>query len=89
MGVHHHITSAMVIEIKIVDLNQLDLSNSLLVQHIPKNQYNGKFDVAKNHKKEKFTSAYAFQVLTSENLKNVRLIDNFETINVTINLHSA
>lgn len=34
--IHHHITSAMVIEIKIVDLNQLDLSNSLLVQHITK-----------------------------------------------------
>ncbi len=42
MGVHHHITSAMVIEIKIADLDQLDLSNSLLVQHITNNQFNGK-----------------------------------------------
>jgi hypothetical protein len=40
--VHHHITSAMIIEIKIVDLDQLDLSNSLLVQHITNNQFNGK-----------------------------------------------
>jgi hypothetical protein len=53
------------------------------VQHITKNQFNGKFDVAKNHKKEKFTFAYAFQFLTSE-LENVRLIHNFGTINMRI-----
>jgi hypothetical protein len=84
VGVHHHITSAMVIEIKIVDLDQLDLSNSLLVQHITKNQFNGKLMLQRTTKKEKFTSPYAFQVLTSENLKNVRLIDNLGTINVRI-----
>lgn len=70
MGVHHHITSAMVIEIKIVDLDQLDLSNSLLVQHIIKNQFNGKLILQRTTRRRNFTCAYAFQVLTSEKLEN-------------------